>query len=92
VGLIPPGTTPGTETGEYGVWKNGKNPRSYTLRFIAYSYDNNGAFSGSGVITATIQLDNDADEFTYSAKLNFYDAAGKLMFSGCGAATAKRFQ
>lgn len=89
---IPPdGSTPANTSPEYGTWKRGSNPQLYHFRDISFRYDGNGAFAGSGIITATVKLDADADSFTYHSTIGFYDASGKLLFSICGKATGRRF-
>jgi hypothetical protein len=58
---------------------------------VWYSYDENGAFAFSGVITATVHL-IDANSFTYSSSIEIFDTDGNLIFTACGRATGARFE
>jgi S-methylmethionine-dependent homocysteine/selenocysteine methylase len=86
----PPGTGP-LDTPEAGVWQREPGPHNYSFHDISYIYDENGAFAGSGVVTANLHLTS-ASSFEYSATIQFFDADGNLVFSGCGRATGTRFQ
>ena len=90
---IPPnGTTPALTSPEYGNWSHEPSTRTCTLRDVSYGYDENGAFTGRGEITATITLAADRNSFTWDATIDVYDADGNLLFSFCGAATGTRFE
>jgi hypothetical protein len=65
--------------------------QNYSFHDISYVYDENGVFAGSGVVTANVHLTS-ANSFEYSATIQFFDADGNLVFSGCGRATGTRFQ
>ena len=43
----PPGTVP-LDTPEVGVWQREPGRQNYSFHDIAYFYDENGAFAGSG--------------------------------------------
>ena len=86
----PPGTGP-LDTPEAGLWQREPGSQSYSFHDISYIYDENGAFAGSGVVTANVHLTS-ANTFTYSATIQFFDADGNLLFSGCGRATGTRFE
>src|SRR5438874_5595929 len=85
-----PGGSP-FDTNEYGLWQREPGPHNYSFRDISYAYDENGAFAGSGVVTANVHLTS-ANSFTYSARIQFFDAEGNLVFSACGRATGTRFE
>jgi hypothetical protein len=90
---IPPnGTTPALTSPEYGVFSREPGRGNFSFRDVGYSYDSDGAFTGSSIITATGQLAADGNSFTYDATVAFYDAQGNLLFTICGMATATRFQ
>src|SRR5215472_1300618 len=74
---VPPGSSPAETSPEYGVWA----PRGsdYSFRDVSYSYDQNGTFTGSGVITAIVHLTS-ANTFTYTASICIYDPAGNQLF------------
>jgi hypothetical protein len=66
---------PNATTNEYGLWKRKPGPQNYSFRDVSYSYDENGAFAGSDIVTANIHLDT-ATTFSYSARIQFFDANG----------------
>jgi S-methylmethionine-dependent homocysteine/selenocysteine methylase len=86
----PPGTGP-LDTPEAGLWQRDPGSQNYSFHDISYVYDENGAFAGSGVVTANVHLTS-ANSFEYSATIQFFDADGNLLFSGCGRATGTRFE
>src|SRR6266516_8189075 len=86
----PPGTGP-LDTPEAGVWQREPGSQNYSFHDISYVYDENGVFAGSGVVTANVHLTS-ANSFEYSATIQFFDADGNLLFSGCGRATGTRFE
>jgi hypothetical protein len=86
----PPGTGP-LDTPEAGLWQREPGSRNYSFHDISYLYDENGAFAGSGVVTAIVHLTS-ANSFEYSATIQFFDPDGNLLFSGCGRATGTRFE
>ena len=65
--------------------------QNYSFHDISYLCDENGAFAGSGVVTANVHLSS-ANSFAYSATIQFFDPDGNLLFSGCGRATGTRFE
>ena len=88
---VPPGTTPGQGTPEYGNWSGEAGTHTYTLRDVSYGYDENGAFTGRGEITATVTLAT-PDTFTADTTIDVFDADGNLLFSFCGKWTGTRFE
>jgi hypothetical protein len=85
------GDTGGATTNEYGSWQREPGSQNYSFREVWYGYDENGVFLYSGVITATVHL-TDANSFTYTSTIQFFDADGNLLFTACGRATGTRFQ
>jgi hypothetical protein len=76
---------------EHGVWQHAPG-NTFSYRLLSYSYDDNGQFTGSSVVTATGQLTS-ANTFTISAStIQVYDPNGNLLFTLCGRATATRFE
>ncbi len=86
----PPGTGP-IDTPEAGVWQREPGSQNYSYHDIAYFYDENGAFSGSGQVTANVHLTS-ANSFTASDTIAVYDADGNLLFTFCGHSEGTRFQ
>jgi hypothetical protein len=89
-GTMETALPPGNSTNEYGVWKRESGSNNYASRTVSFQYDDNGAFAGKGVVTYNIHLDT-ANSLTYSATIQFFDAHGNLVFSGCARATGRRF-
>jgi hypothetical protein len=87
---VAPGESPGLGSPEFGNWVK-QGPRTYTVRDVSYSYDENGAFTGRAEITFRITLDADADSFTSNQTIDVFDANGNLLFSFCGKAKGTRF-
>lgn len=87
---VPPGSTPAQGSPEYGVWKHLGGP-DYEFRILSYGYDASGAISGSADVAGQLELDRDADRFTYTSRITFLDAAGNRLFTACGAGTGERY-
>ena len=88
--VVVPGGDPGQGT-EYGIWKREPGSQNYSFRTVGYAYTAEGDFDGRGEATEAIQLTT-ADSFTGTGTVQFFDADGNLLFSGCGRATATRFE
>ena len=86
----PPGTGP-VDTPEVGVWQREPGRQNYSFHDIAYLYDENGAFAGSGQVTGSLHLTS-ANSFTESATIAVYDADGNLLFTFCGHSEGTRFE
>ena len=78
------------DTPEYGSWKREPGRQNYSFRELQYRYDANGAFAGSLVLTANVEL-TDANSFVYSSTIQIVDANGNLIASHCGRGTGTRF-
>jgi hypothetical protein len=86
----PPGTGP-LDTPEAGVWQREPGSQNYSFHDISYVYDEDGAFAGSGVVTAMVHL-IDANSLSYSATIEVFDADGNPLFTFCGHSEGTRFQ
>jgi hypothetical protein len=78
-------------TNEYGSWQREPGSHNYSFRDVGYGFDENGALATSGIITATLHLTS-ANSFTYSARIQTFDANGNLIGTFCGRSTGTRFQ
>ena len=87
---VPPGGDPGQGT-EYGVWQREPGSQNYSNRAVSYAYTAEGDFEARVEVTDTLHLTS-ANSFEYSATIQFFDADGNLLFSGCGRATGTRFE
>jgi hypothetical protein len=86
----PPGSGP-LDTPEAGVWQREPGSQNYSYHHIAYFYDENGAFAGSGQVTANVHLTS-TNSFTASDTIAVYDADGNLLFTFCGQSEGTRFE
>ena len=78
------------DTAEYGIWQREPGSQSYSFRELQYRYDGNGAFIGSLILNANVEL-TVANTFIYSARIQIVDANGDLIDARCGRGTATRF-
>ena len=78
------------DTAEYGTWQREPGSQSYSFRELQYRYDGNGAFIGSLILNANVELTG-ANTFIYSARIQIVDANGDLIETRCGRGTATRF-
>ena len=79
------------DTPEYGSWKREPGSQNYSFRELQYRYDGTGAFIGSLVLTANVEL-TDANSFIYSATIQLADANGNPTDTRCGRGTGTRFE
>jgi hypothetical protein len=87
---VPPGGDPGQGT-EYGVWQREPGSENYLVRIVAYLYTPEGNFDGRVEITDTRHLTS-ANSFESSVTVQFFDADGNLVFTGCARETGTRFE
>lgn len=79
------------DTPEYGSWKRETGRHNYSFRELQYRYDVNGAFAGSLVLTANVEL-TDANSFVYTATIQLANANGDPIDTRCGRGTGMRFE
>jgi hypothetical protein len=74
-----------------GIWKreHGWNEYSFAQRFMRF--DAAGSFIGSGVVRATLTLDETGNHYTSTATNDVLDAAGNVIASGCATSVSTRF-
>jgi hypothetical protein len=89
---VGPGDSPSTTSPEYGTWSRIGDSRNYTFRDVGYGYDDNGAFTGRGEITANLTLNAAGDSFTADVAIDIFDADGNFLFSICGKHKGTRFK
>jgi hypothetical protein len=78
------------ETREYGVWRQ-TGSHSYSFRKIFIDVDENGHLLDSGVATVNVVLTS-PNTITQTSTVQFFDANGNLIRTGCGRADGTRFQ
>ena len=74
-----------------GLWKRKQGWNQYSLIQRFMRYDAAGAFIGSGVVRATITLDETGNNYTSTATNDFLDVNGNVIASGCATSAATRF-
>ena len=79
------------DTPEYGSWQREPGRQNYSFRELQYRYDGNGAFIGSLVLTANVEL-TDANSFIYNATIQLANANGDPIATLCGRGTGMRFE
>jgi len=90
-GTMTADTGGASNTNEYGSWQREPGRQNYSARVVFYSYTAEGDFDGRGEATEAIQLTS-ADSFTSTGTVQFFDADGNLLFSGCARGTGTRFE
>jgi hypothetical protein len=79
------------DTPEFGSWKRETGSHNYSFRELQYRYDGSGAFAGSLILTANVEL-TDANSFVYSSTIEIIDANGVKLDTHCGRGTGTRFE
>jgi hypothetical protein len=74
-----------------GTWQYvGEQSYSAVFRFFRFNAD--GSFAGTRRVARTIELSQDANEFTATATDEIFDANGNLTQAGCATETATRLE
>src|SRR6476620_12685950 len=79
------------DTPEFGSWKREPGSHNYSFRELQYRYDGNGAFAGSLVLSANVEL-TDANNFVYNSTIQIVAPNGNLLASHCGRGVGTRFE
>ena len=79
------------DTPQYGTWHREPGSQNYSFRALSYRYDDDGAFAGSLLLTANLEL-TDANSFIYSATIQLANANGDPIANNCGRGTGMRFE
>ncbi len=79
------------DTPEHGLWQREPGRGNYSFRALLYRYDGSGAFVGSLILTANVELTG-ANSFIYSSTIAIVNANGDTIATHCGRATATRFE
>ena len=85
-GQFPALSTPGL-----GVWRH-TDGDTYSAVFEAFVFSPAGAWIQTHRITHSIEVGDDADEFTDTVKLEIFDTTGNLIATGCATSAARRFE
>ena len=85
------GLAQATKTPGHGVWSHHwGSTYAYTFKF--FRFDASGAPNGWAVVHQEAVLDPSGDQYTSQGGIDFYNASGGYLFSGCSTTTATRFQ
>ena len=84
------GVSPALSTPGYGVWRH-TDGHSYSAVVESFVFNPAGAWIQTHRLTRAIELNNDADEFTDTVKLEIFDTSGNLIVTGCATSVARRF-
>jgi hypothetical protein len=83
-------TSPTLRTIGFGTWTRAGHRRYHSvLRFSRFNPD--GSFALTQKITRTIELSGDGTHFSANAAIDFFDAGGNPVNTGCATETAARF-
>ena len=85
------GQFPGLFTSGVGVWRHTEG-NTYRAVFENFVFSPAGAWIQTHRFTHTIEVDNDADQFTDTIKLEILDTNDHLIGTGCGTAVGHRFE
>ena len=85
------GTAPALRTQGEGVWRH-ITDNNYAFRFKSFSFNDQNVFTGWTIVQADASLDSTGDAYTSSATIEFYDANGVLLGTGCAESAGTRFE
>jgi len=85
-GQFPAIATPGA-----GVWRH-IDGHTYQAAAEVFIFSPAGAWIQTHRLTRQIEIDNDADQFTETVKLQILDTNGNLITTGCATSVASRLE
>jgi hypothetical protein len=85
------GTPQALKTPGHGVWSH-TGGSTYRFKFKAFSFDAGGNPTGWVIISHEANLNHEADAFESAGTAEVYAPNGNLIFTGCSATTATRFE
>jgi hypothetical protein len=89
--LVTAGQLPSLFTPGLGVWRHTEG-HTYSAASEEFIFSPAGAFIQIHRLTRTIEIDNDADNFTDTVKLEILDTTGNLIATGCATSVGSRFE
>ena len=87
---VPPGGDPGQGT-EYGVWQREPGSQNYSVRAVTYGYTAEGDFDGRAELPKRY-ISPPPTASLGTGTVQFFDADGNLIFTGCARTTGTRFE
>jgi hypothetical protein len=85
------GQPPSLNTTGLGVWRH-TDGHNYSAVFETFVFSPAGAWIQTHRLTRTIEVSDDADEFTDTIALEIFDTNGNLIVTGCGTSIASRLK
>ena len=85
------GQLPALSTTGLGVWRH-TDGHTYSAVSEAFVFSSAGAWTQTHRLTRTIEIGNDANEFTDTVALKIFDTSGNLIVTGCATSVASRFE
>ena len=85
------GQLPSLSTPNLGVWRHTEG-HTYSAVSETFIFSPAGAWIQTHRLTRTIEIGNDADEFTDTVALQIFDTNGNQIATGCGTSVASRFE
>ncbi len=79
------------KTPGHGVWSH-TGGREYKFSFKSFSFDANGNFTGWSIVRQFAVLNQRAGDYESFGTSEVYAPNGNLLFTGCSATTATRFE
>ena len=85
------GTPQALKTPGEGVWRH-TTDNNYAFRFKFFTFSPQNVFTGWTIVQADASLDSIGDAYTSSVTIEFYDANGVLLGTGCAESAGTRFE
>ena len=85
------GQLPSLSTPNLGVWRHTEG-HTYSAVSETFIFSPAGAWIQTHRLTRTIEIGNDADEFTDTVALQIFDTNGNQIATGCATSVASRFE
>src|SRR6266481_4194413 len=85
--VVTAGQLPALSTTGLGVWRH-TDGHTYSAVSESFVYSSAGAWTQTHRLTRTIEIGNDANEFTDTIALEIFNTNGNLIVTGCGTSVA----
>ena len=82
--LLQEGSDPSIRTAGHGTWKR-TGHQQFTQSFLNFRFDAARTYLGTRVVTSTITLSEDGNQYQADTAVQVFDASGNLLSTGQGA-------
>jgi hypothetical protein len=89
--VVSAGQLPALSTTGLGVWRH-TDGHTYSAVSESFVFSSAGAWTQTHRLTRTIEIGNDANEFTDTIALEIFNTNGNLIVTGCGTSVASRLE